>query len=310
MNVLIKPIMKSFSSYLNPVLLYYYRAKSELKNFGDEVSYFIVDNVLNKTVLKALTNQRFKFIKHNNFHPAAFFVQPTFRRKERLFAIGSILGPKVNNSDIIWGSGFISDKEQLNPNTINVKLLALRGKKTFQKLTETNITVPNHITFGDPGLLISKFIERVKFTENRIVIIPHYIHKDYLERVVIKSTRQLIIIDARDDFKKIANDISGANLVISSSLHGIVFAHSFSVPAIRMVINDENLKGGDFKFEDYMSVYDNDVILPKVLLSNNKHDIDLDELIKNFTPIAPSQRKIVELQDSLIETLKTHYRER
>jgi Polysaccharide pyruvyl transferase len=44
--------------------------------------------------------------------------------------------------------------------------------------------------------------------------------------------------------------ISTCKAIVSSSLHGVVFAHSLSIPALPIQVTDK-LYGGDFKFYDY-----------------------------------------------------------
>ena len=50
----------------------------------------------------------------------------------------------------------------------------------------------------------------------------------------------------------VCRDISGCERILSSSLHGLIIADSFSIPNRRIGFYN-NLKGGDFKFEDYAS---------------------------------------------------------
>ena len=46
--------------------------------------------------------------------------------------------------------------------------------------------------------------------------------------------------------------------IISSALHGLIAADSFFFPN-RWIKLSDNLMGGDFKFNDYYSVYDIDI---------------------------------------------------
>ncbi len=289
------------------MFLFSFRAKSGHLNFGDEVSYFIVKKILDRIILQARTNNRLRFILENHFHLSSLLIQKDFRKQNRLFAVGSILGPKVNNNDVIWGSGFISGEETLASEVKQLNVLAVRGKKTLNKLMELKIPFQENVAFGDPGLLISRFITANRMKNEKIVIVPHYAHKGIFDKLLIKTNSSIEVVNARDDYKKIAKVISGASLVLSSSLHGIIFAHAYSVPAIRIKLSGKPLKGGEFKFEDYMSVFDEDVSLPTLLIEETDPEIDINKILSVMHPTAPSEKVISQIQDALITSLRGYF---
>lgn len=293
--------------FFKPILLYFFRAKSGNTNFGDEVSYFIVKKSLGRVILQARTSKRLIFIYDNHFHLSSLFIQKDFRKHNRLFAVGSILGPKVKNNDVIWGSGFISNDEILNTEVNQLNVLAVRGKKTLRKLKELNIPTHDNIALGDPGLLISKFVQACEPSKEMIVIVPHYIHKDIFDELSIISKTAFQVVNARDDYIPIAKIISGASLVLSSSLHGIIFAHAYGIPAIRLIFEEKQLKGGSYKFEDYMSIFEESVKLPLYRVNTNDLELNIDSILKSYSPAAPSKEKVNSIQDNLINVLKNHY---
>lgn len=293
--------------YTNPILLYFFRAKSGKKNFGDESSFFIVRRLLDNYVLKVISNHRLKFMFQNRFHLSAILVQPVFRKKTKLFAIGSILGPKVNNRDVIWGSGFIAQNEMLNAETKELIVLAVRGKYSLRKLKDIKTIKPHEVALGDPGILISQFVSAKKKCDPKIVVIPHYMHQKRWEELNVISKSQYDVVNVREDVEKVAERISAASVVISSSLHGIVFAHSYSIPAIRMAFDGEPLKGGDFKFDDYMSIFESDVCLPTFFIGSDQKDLNIDKILLKHFPISPVPKRVTEIQDRLITVLRKHY---
>ena len=55
--------------------------------------------------------------------------------------------------------------------------------------------------------------------------------------------------------------MSQCEVVISSAMHGLITADSLGIPNARAIISN-NITGGDYKFNDYYSIYG---INPKVL---------------------------------------------
>lgn len=63
--------------------------------------------------------------------------------------------------------------------------------------------------------------------------------------------------DKSHDCRTLFDVIQKSKLIISSSLHGIIFSHSFGVPALYFHSDDGTKIVNSYKFEDYYSVYDN-----------------------------------------------------
>ena len=58
-----------------------------------------------------------------------------------------------------------------------------------------------------------------------------------------------------NDIEALARDILSCEIVLSSSLHGIVFSHSYGIPAYHIQFQDF-FNNGNFKFADYYSAFD------------------------------------------------------
>jgi len=156
--------------------------------------------------------------------------EPTEKKiSGKLLSIGSIVSNAKEN-DIIWGSGLISDKPYKLPK--NVDCLSVRGPLTKEIIgCETNI-------FGDLGLLLPKIYNpQVKKTKD-IGFIPHFKDKRFKG------------INIKDDWKSIIREIKKCKKIVSSSLHGIVAAEAYGIPAI-WIKPCEEIIGGEFKFQDY-----------------------------------------------------------
>ncbi|HQA91106.1 MAG TPA: hypothetical protein PK316_15725, partial [Sedimentisphaerales bacterium] len=62
--------------------------------------------------------------------------------------------------------------------------------------------------------------------------------------------------------------------VLSSSLHGLIVADAFGVPNAWLKLSDK-VRGNDFKFRDYYSVYDLDEkVIPLRIEQVDRHAID------------------------------------
>lgn len=185
-------------------------------NFGDEISKVLIEKILNKKVKKANIGEH------------------------KLLAIGSILH-FAKNKDIVWGSG-INGKHlsiaDYHFKKLNVR--CVRGPLTRNFLRQMNIFVPK--IYGDPALLIPLFFPEFRVNPIReYIVIPHIseMHFFYENKNVVLPT---------EHWYTIIQKIVESKLVISSSLHGIIVAEAFGIPArLLRITNNEPL----FKYEDY-----------------------------------------------------------
>lgn len=106
---------------------------------------------------------------------------------------------------------------------------------------------------GDPGLLMPLFYHpRPKESKSEISLCPHYIHKEDFARVFSKSN-SVKVIDVQRDLEDVIDDIVSSDICISTSLHGIIMSQAYGIPWVWLEIVDNNLKGDDFKFNDFFS---------------------------------------------------------
>ena len=159
---------------------------------------------------------------------------------------------------IIFGSGFSSAKYKNESYIRNIKIIAVRGNISLQRLKKNKKTVPNNVVLADPGLLFpiifkfNKLISDKKFYN--LCIIPHYIDQN---NSLIKSkikVKQSIILNIKENPFTFINTLSKCKRVLSSSLHGLIISDSLAIPNLRIVISNKII-GGDYKFRDYYSAY-------------------------------------------------------
>lgn len=164
-----------------------------------------------------------------------------------LVSTGSILQLLPENySGYVLGSGIIEDKQHPLP---NAKFLAVRGK-----LTQERVSAPTDIPLGDPGLLANRFLKTEPTAKYPFGFAPHYVDKEShgTKAITEKLGENVKLIDVEKHPDDVLQDISECATIISSSLHGIIVAHSLHIPTIWVRLSDK-LTGGTFKFEDYAS---------------------------------------------------------
>lgn len=176
------------------------------------------------------------------------------KRKHTLFC-GSILG-KSNAYSNILGAGFIS-KDQANMPIQYNKVIGVRGNLTAESLRFNDRDLS--ISFkGDPGLLVKEIInprDSNYETSHKIGVIPHFIDYDLVNKIISDDPR-FIVIDITKNYKAVCNEILKCDVVLSSSLHGLIFSDAMNVPN-SWVRFSNNIIGGTFKFRDYYSVMTN-----------------------------------------------------
>lgn len=223
----------------------------EKKNLGDSLSPFIVsglsgENVshFNSNIDLSLTNlftRLVRAIKRFSFLEICHILGSYHRH---IMAIGSIL-EYANKNTSVWGTGFITLNGECKANNI----YAVRGKYTAKRLEELGFDTSN-IVYGDPALLLPLLVNPAKEKKYVIGIIPHWREVD---RFISQHGNQFHIIDIRtDDVKAFVEDLTSCKYILSSSLHGIIIAHAYGIPAL-LIEKREEKEYGYFKYNDYFS---------------------------------------------------------
>ena len=164
---------------------------------------------------------------------------------DRYFAIGSILDG-ANERAEIWGSGFIRDNGMVigKPKAIH----AVRGPLSRALLLQQGVDCPE--VYGDPALLLPHFFNPDVPKHYSVGIIPHYVDKKsaWLERY--RHAPGVLILDIEGGIQDFVCAVKSCEVVISSSLHGLICADAYGIPNAWVQFSDE-VVGGDFKFRDY-----------------------------------------------------------
>ena len=190
---------------------------------------------------------------HPNFGDAmtswllpAYGILPIHRvaSRARLAGVGSILEFLPPDFDgAIWGSGLIRDAE--HP-LRDARVLALRGP-----LSRERIGAPGAVPLGDPGILAARHVRRPTRRWD-IGLVPHGHHRSHEGLIALAAAggARLRVIDVHQEASAAVREIAACGVIVTTSLHGLVTADSFGIPAVWTTL-DPPLDGGDFKFRDY-----------------------------------------------------------
>jgi pyruvyltransferase len=228
------PLSKTVNHLKAPIGVYWWRLDvSGPGNFGDEVT---------RCLIPRLFGRRVRWASPDNCD---------------LVGAGSVLSEvyqnKKDNTPYVWGSGFI-EEDTVTVDTNDFRFLSVRGNITRNRIK--GIDKGAKISLGDPGLLASHLHTKRPQKRYKLGILPHYVDADDPFVATMAQLPDVLIIDARWDPVRVAAAISECESLLSSSLHGLIFADSVGPANVHLQISDK-LKGRDYKFRDYYSVFEN-----------------------------------------------------
>lgn len=174
----------------------------------------------------------------------------------------------------VWGAGLIRPETELPSRELNIA--AARGR-----LTSRALDLPADMTLGDPGILASVFWKRPP-VRYRVGVVPHY-----------TDTRSYpwadVVIDVTRPVEEVVASIASCATIVSSSLHGVIIAQSYQVPAMRM--HHPKVVGGDFKWADFQTALDRDVaVVQSDLIEALQKGLDHPHLITTAATQGPAEQ--------------------
>jgi pyruvyltransferase len=182
-------------------------------NFGDALSPLVIEHVSGATPVLAGR-----------------------RECSKVLAIGSVI-EFARANDVVWGAGALRPEPLSTPR--GCRILAVRGPLT-RKLIGADVE-----TFGDPAILLPRIYRPPDSQRVDVVIVPHYEDLPH-----VPPDPSVPVVNVFHHWKSVVDAITSADVVVSSSLHGLIVAEAYGIPAVWAPIGDR-LKGGSFKFEDY-----------------------------------------------------------
>lgn len=197
------------------------------ENYGDLLGKYLVEKITNKKVVWA--------------KPSAFSICNLFA--PIYVTIGSVLA-HVNSNCVVWGSGIVS-----KANTIKkAKFLAVRGPQTRAYLISQGHDVPE--VYGDPALLLPRYFNPKVIKEYGLGIVPHYVDFEMVNDFY-KHDATIFVIDLMtNNIEETTKVFLRCEKIVSSSLHGVIIAHAYGIPAIWQKFSNK-VFGDDIKYQDY-----------------------------------------------------------
>jgi len=204
------------------VELFFWRPDDGTINFGDYLSLVVVEQCLRQSC-----------------HTLA----DETSRQIRMFAIGSVLH-YARDGDVIWGSGINGrpDQDDLNRRVQTLDVRAVRGPRTQEVLRRRGLTVPD--VFGDPALLLPQlFPGRFQRRRTRPWIFVPNLHDI---RMIDPASDN--VVSPLGSWNRRIEAILEADLVLASSLHGLIVAEAYGIPARYVRLSNGE---SEFKYRDY-----------------------------------------------------------
>lgn len=161
-------------------------------------------------------------------------------RSARMLCIGSI-AKFAGDGTIVLGSGTMRESDSLNT---KADWRFVRGPRTRKAVIESGGECPE--IYGDPALLMPLIQPPVQRTKS-LGIVPHYVDYEYVKN---KYPEENVINVLNADPLEVIRQIAECDKIISSSLHGLILAHAYDIPAAWVEFSNK-LSGDGIKFVDY-----------------------------------------------------------
>lgn len=174
----------------------------------------------------------------------------------RLFSIGSVVEHATQRGDVCWGSGLISANFRRRSKDL-AHVVGVRGPLTASRLQqvapESYASVP---VLGDPALLLPlvwSHLHRAQAPAHAVCVVFHWTDlKSHVARAAAPGfIVETCVVGQRS--QEVMEQLLDCELVVSTSLHGLIFAEAFGIPArwvrdttFPSILNDV------FKFNDHL----------------------------------------------------------
>lgn len=193
-----------------PVCPYYWTPSGSVANIGVNFG----DDLL-KNVFEHLSKGRYLW-------------NPTSVFQKKVFIGGSVLD-MARDGDYVWGAGLRNLGQRFFFKQLNV--FAVRGPLTREFLIRRGIECP--AVFGDPGILTPRLYPDLKgkSISGQKGIVPHFSEYENIKKL-FSSQDDVVVINPCRPSRDVVSDIASCESIASSSLHGIIVAESFGIPAV------------------------------------------------------------------------------
>lgn len=255
------------------------------RNWGDDLNYFFLQEITGRPV-----------IFYHNFKIAKLLNLTNY------LCIGTIIDALnvVNSQSIIWGSGVSGlERSFVHPEQI----LSVRGPRTSFFCNRYGVECPE--IYGDPALLLPLLYrpsQKNLATHYHLGIIPNIADMEHPVVVALLQNAptyiKIIDMSRYSCWKDIIDTICSCDLILSSSLHGLIVSDVYQIPNSWISLTGKAIVG-HLKFLDYFDSVLRNMEKP-VRIEKTADIANLDGHADLYFSCADSER-IKELQQGLIE---------
>jgi pyruvyltransferase len=162
----------------------------------------------------------------------------------KVIAIGTILG-WCNETTTAWGPGIGNADDCVNPAAF---ICAVRGPRSYKRAIESGCKLER--VFGDPALLLPLIYHPPQRKKHAVGVVAHYVDQQIVFQRYGHESREILLIDVLDVPERVVDAIASCERIISSSLHGVIVAHAYGIPAAWVSFSDK-IGGDGTKYHDY-----------------------------------------------------------
>lgn len=221
------------------VNIYDYQPQKYGFDLYNETPYNLGDS-LGMVICQYLLNQK-------NYNIDAYVPE-----KKHLFTVGSnIFGSNIKGNyqnATIWGSGIIKEPtigvtffQKIARRKLDIR--AVRGPLTREILLKFGHKCPDR--YGDPAILMPLIYQPKVGKRRSYSIVLQFVHE---RKFRANHPNEYMVSMNTNDYKAVIDEIVASEIVYTSSLHGIILAETYGVPAVFFRGLSKN---ADFKYLDY-----------------------------------------------------------
>ncbi|MEU0314588.1 polysaccharide pyruvyl transferase family protein [Nocardioides sp. NPDC006273] len=204
-----------------------------------------------------------------------------------LMTTGSLITEMQRPDMTIWGSGLIAPLGNAAVERLRDRkpreVLAVRGARTRNQLVKhLDWDVPE--VYGDPALLMPYVLQPGERPSERsgLSIIPHRSHARILpEPLITRSGGHPV--DVRRPAREVVEEIAQSEVVVSTSLHGLILAHAYGIPWVWLHIIDKPLAGDRFTFSDFFTTLEKEEVASVSVTAEVAAELDLERVVSKAT---------------------------
>lgn len=139
---------------------------------------------------------------------------------------------------MVLGSGLIDSRDVVNP---RADYRWVRGPLTREAVIRAGGEC--QAVYGDPAMLLPQVFPRDVEAEVEVGVFAHYVDLEHCKRYPV-------VINPLERPMEVLRKVWRCKRIVSSSLHGIIAAHAYGIPAAWVKFGGK-LTGDDVKFHDH-----------------------------------------------------------